>query len=325
MPEPSLWKFARAERAGSGLDVVGLGECSLDSVALVDGLPGLGAKVAVADRRELPGGQVATALLALERLGRRTGLICAVGDDAAAQGALEPLREAGMDLAGVRTVPGTRTRSAIVLVDRGSGERTVLGHQPQGLRIPPGEIDAQPIRAARVLHLDASDLDASLEAAEIARSAGTPVVLDADTPVPGIESLLRKVDFPIVSRDFADAYQEGGPARCVRGLVALGARFAVVTLGSNGALGGAAPGMGPDIRSPGFATTVRDTTGAGDVFHAGFIEGLLRGLPAQDVLRVANAAAALACRGVGAQSALPTPDELEALLDDSRVTSLQSA
>ena len=320
---PSLWKFSSSP--GADVDVVGLGECSLDSVALVDGIPALGAKAAVAERLELAGGQVATALLALERLGLRTSLICAIGDDVAGQGALAPLQATRMDLSGVRVIPGVRTRSALVLVDRGSGERTVLGHQPAGLRIRAGEIRAEEITRGRVVHLDASDLDASLEAAEIARAAGIPVVADVDTPVPGIESLLRKVDFPIVSRDFADAYSEGGPASCVRGLVALGARFAVVTLGKDGALGGATQGAGPDVRSPGFGTEVRDTTGAGDVFHAGFVWGLLRGLPAAEVLRGANAAAALACRGVGAQAALPTPEELEELLDGSHATSLASA
>ena len=62
---------------------------------------------------------------------------------------------------------------------------------------------------------------------------------------------------------------------------------------------------------------VVDTTGAGDAFRGGFISGWLRGGDAaevEDVLRYANAAAALKCRGLGARETSPTPDEVDGLL-----------
>jgi sugar/nucleoside kinase (ribokinase family) len=54
----------------------------------------------------------------------------------------------------------------------------------------------------------------------------------------------------------------------------------------------------------------RDTTGAGDAFHAGFLYGLLRGAEIEQSLRFANATAALKCRHLGARAALPTEAEL---------------
>ena len=54
-----------------------------------------------------------------------------------------------------------------------------------------------------------------------------------------------------------------------------------------------------------------DTTGAGDVFRAAFIYGLLKGLPPRDMLRFANAAAAVSCTRAGAMASVPTTDEAE--------------
>ena len=91
----------------------------------------------------------------------------------------------------------------------------------------------------------------------------------------------------------------------------LGARFPVVTLGGQGCIGGVGEAA---IEVPGFAVKARDTTGAGDVFHAAFVAGLLEGLDAPRTLRMANAAAAMNCRALGAQGGLPTRSELAEFL-----------
>ena len=98
----------------------------------------------------------------------------------------------------------------------------------------------------------------------------------------------------------------------LRGLVGLGARLAAVTLGELGALARTADGR--ELRSPGFVVEARDTTGAGDVFHAGFAWALLEGFGAEEALRTANAAAAMNCRSIGAQGGLPGRGELEEFL-----------
>ena len=143
------------------------------------------------------------------------------------------------------------------------------------------------------------------------------VVLDADTPTPGIDALLRRVDFPIVSREFAEKhFGTRNPLDCLRGLGSLGARFPVVTLGDRGAVAGGREGV---IESPAFQVAVRDTTGAGDVFHAAFIWGLLEGMSGTRILEVANAAAAMNCRALGAQGGLPSREELEDFLLGAQV------
>jgi sulfofructose kinase len=84
-----------------------------------------------------------------------------------------------------------------------------------------------------------------------------------------------------------------------------------VTLGDRGAVAG---GREEVIESPAFQVAARDTTGAGDVFHAAFIWGLLEGMSGARILQVANAAAAMSCRALGAQGGLPNREELEDFL-----------
>jgi hypothetical protein len=71
------------------------------------------------------------------------------------------------------------------------------------------------------------------------------------------------------------------------------------------------------IHVPAFPVHAVDTTGAGDVFRAGFVYGALSGWPTADILRFANAAAAVSCTRLGAISAIPTLAEVEELLRDT--------
>lgn len=304
-----------SEAAGaSDCDVIGLGQCSLDHVLEVDGMPPFGGKERALGYARLPGGQIATALLACSRLGLRTAFVGSVGDDVAAPEVLDPLRSEGVDVTGVRVVAGATSQQAVILVDRKTGERTVLWHRDPRLALEPGSVPLARFARARALLLDAGDPELATEAAGAARAAGRPVVLDADTPTPGIDRLLRAADFPVVSREFAIG-RFGSPEAAARALAEQGARLPVVTLGVRGAVGW---WQGKALASPAFAVDARDTTGAGDVFHAAFTAGLLDGCDAPELLRFANASAALACCGFGAQGGLPTRSEIAAFLAEAR-------
>jgi sulfofructose kinase len=305
-----LWR----ERAGAfDVDLLGFGQCSVDHVCTVEGLPRLGGKQGMLAYEVLPGGQVATAVLAGARLGLRGAFVGSAGLDAGAAIALAPLEAAGIDLAGVRRVPGAATRLAVILVDRASGERTVLGYRDPRLRLRATDLPEARLARTRCLLLDGEDPEAAAHAARAARAAGVAVVLDVDAGGAELAPLLAAADFPVVSRAFAEVYGDGDVRRGLARLVAAGAQMAVATLGEHGCLARIGE---HEIASPGFAITPRDTTGAGDVFHAAFAWGLLEGLAPEPLLRAANAAAAISCRALGAQGGLPTRAELAAFLRD---------
>ena len=308
-----LWDERVAEPE---LDLLGIGQGSIDHVCSVEGLPRFTGKEAMLAYDVLPGGQIATALLAGARLGLRGAFVGSIGTDPAGPAVLAPLVAAGIDASGVRRVAGASTRLAVILVDRASGERTLLWYRDPRLRLRVEDVPAARIARSRCLLLDGDDPEVGAYAARLARAAGVPVVLDVDRRAPGIDALLAEADFPIVSRHFAESFSGDGSLRGgLERLAGLGARLAVVTLGDHGCL---ALGQGRLVRSPAFQVTPRDTTGAGDVFHAAFVWGLLEGLDVEPLLLAANAAAALSARALGAQGGLPTRNELEAFLRHER-------
>ena len=299
------------------LDVLAVGLNSLDLLAVIDGHPAANAKTQMHHFAELPGGQSASAAAAMARLGLTTAYIGRFGDDEFGRRGLDSLRAEGVDVADVVTVPGATSQFAVVLVDRQSGTRTVVWNRHPGLTMTPGDVPARAVAAARVLHVDCHETAAVASAAADARRAGTRTVVDVERVRPGIDSLLRHIDVVIAAEGFPAEYT--GATSLGAALAALqretGAAVVCVTLGHEGSL---CLADGREIRTPAFPLQVVDSTGAGDVFRAGFIAGWLHGGEAaelEDMLRWANAVAALKCRGLGARTACPSLAELHAFLD----------
>jgi len=258
---------------------------------------------------------VATASLALAKLGVSSSYMGAMGNDAAAAAALAPLQRAGVDCSGVKRVSGGRTRRALILVEQAGGEREVRPERDPRVSLSRDDLDRARLESARALLIDSEDPEAAAWAAELAGAKGVPVVLDAGQSGEDCFELFSKVDFPIVSGEFAEYFWDGSAREALREIASHARCMAVLTLGAGGAI---AQARDSDrvIESPGFRVAALDTTGAGDVFHAAFIWGLLEGLSVEAVLRAANAAAALSCRALGAQGGLPDREALEALLEN---------
>jgi sugar/nucleoside kinase (ribokinase family) len=308
LSEAALWSpHDRRE-----LDVVGVGENSLDQVCVVERFPVSGEKQTVVAADTRPGGQIATSLLACARLGMRCRYLGVVGDDDARRRVLAPLREANIDLVRVQRVSGAATRSAVILVELGAAERTVLAHRDGKLLLRTEVLSRDDIACARILAVDTTDPDASSWACGVAREAGCAVVMDADEASPRVLSLLEQVDFPIVSSGFAESMGAGGaPERALRELAARGAKLSVVTLGHRGSIARIGDRT---IESPAYSVKAIDTTGAGDAFRGGFIWALSNRKGPVAALRAANAAAAMNCRALGAQGGLPNRGALEAFI-----------
>ncbi len=294
-------------------DVVGLGEASFDEMWVLSEAIRSGSKLAATRREKMGGGQVATALVACRRLGLSAAFIGKLGNDTAGRSILDGLEAEGVDVSAVRLVPGVRSRRALVLVD-GKGERTVAGLADPKTVLLPEELPPGTVTAGRVLHVDATHLDAAVAAARAARAAGRVVTCDLDRAVPGIEALLREVDVCITTRDVPE--QLAGERHVDHGLRALksfGPQIVCVTLGSDGAAGLAEKWEFhvPAMRPPG---PILDTTACGDTFRAGFIAALLEGRDLHGCLRFAAAAAALKTRDLGRRGC-PMRREVEELLE----------
>ncbi len=294
-------------------DVVGCGLNAIDYLITVPHYPAFNSKVRLLDVTIQPGGQTATALATLARLGCRTRYVGSVGSDELGERQLASLAELGIESRHVKVVRGATSQLAFILIDHQTGERTIIWDRDDRLALRPEDLDRTVITSGRILHLDGHDVAASIQAARWARQEHIPVVVDLDNAYPGVEDLLPLVDYLVTSAEFPERFTGLSDRRA--GLKALKERygnyFVAMTLGAEGVL---AYHEGEYIHMPGFAVACRDTTGAGDVFHGGFIYGLLQHMELEDTLRFANAVAALNCRALGARGGLPTLQQVEEFL-----------
>ena len=288
----------------STTDIVGLGLNAMDTICVAPQFPRANTKTAMREVRVEPGGQVATALATCTRLGLRARYIGSVGTDHWGQAQIASLREENLELH-IRQVEGAASQVAVIIVEEGVGERTILWRRDPRLQYPVNQLRRDLITSGRILHLDGCDTEAALQAARWAREAGIPVVVDIDEVYDeSTHELLRSVDYLIASADFAqDPYE-------------LANRYGCPVVGiTRGVEGSVFLDRGQLIESPAFKVPVADTTGAGDVFHGAFIFGVLQKWSLKDVIRFAHAVAAMKCRQIGARRGIPTLSQVREFLN----------
>ncbi|MEQ1922228.1 MAG: PfkB family carbohydrate kinase [Pyrinomonadaceae bacterium] len=296
-------------------DVVGFGTNAVDYLITVPKYPAFNSKIELEHYTEAAGGEIASTMAGLQRLGMRTAYAGRFGSDRAGEIGLGSLVDEGVDVSFGETVDGARTQIAFIIVDAASGERTILWQRDKLLAYD--EIAAPVDLAARckILHMTPHDTRASIRMATEAKANGAVVSIDIDNIFGGIEDLLPLVDICIASTEFTKKLL--GTTDVEHGLRELSSRFgcavAGVTLGKNGSL---VLCDGQLIETSAFDVPggCIDTTGAGDAFRTGLLYGLLTNTSVEESCRMANAVAALKCRGLGARSTLPTKIEAQTLL-----------
>jgi sulfofructose kinase len=293
------------------MDLVGVGLNAMDTLIPLPAFPAPGSKTEYREVSVLPGGQVASTVVACQRWGLSTRYVGKLGDDDAGRLHREAFARAGVE-ARLITVPGGASPQSLIMVDP-TGERTILGRRDDRVILEPEDLDREWIVNARALHVDGHDTAAATVAAGWAREAGIPVIADLDEIYPGLEALLMKIDYLIVSRDFPlRLLGEDDLETALRGMQSrYGCVLAAATLGEDGVLAW----DGRRFHSAAaYRVPVADTTGAGDIFHAGFIYGLLQGWGLGRQLDFACAAAAMNCMKVGARSGIESVGAIEELV-----------
>lgn len=308
-------------------EVVGVGQCSLDFLGRIDDYPPVDQKAELEGLTIQGGGPVATALVTLARLGVSTAFVGQVGSDDFGRQIGEGLETEGVDCAALRTVKGATSQVAFVSVEKGTARRNIFWHRGSTPPLRLGADDLELVSRCRVVHLDGLQLEASLAATVEARRHKVTTVLDGGTLRPGVERLLPHIDHLVVSERFARQF--GGA--CDLGAIAVdllqfGAASVTVT---SGALGCLSVERGGNLFSqPAFAVEAVDTTGCGDVFHGGYIYGLLQRWSLRRTIRFAAACAALKARALGGRTAIPRLSEVEMLLrgdTDNHASALSNA
>ena len=294
-------------------DVTGVGLNATDTLILLPKFPAYAGKIAFDEEMYSPGGQVASAMVQCATLGLRTKYIGTVGDDLRGKIQMESLEGSGIDISDVKVVPNCPNQTAYILIDKTTGERTVLWQRADCLRLEADDITEAMIAGTRLLHIDGHDTAAVSKAAALARKHKIPVTVDVDTIYQGFEQVLPNVDYLITSSDFPTAWtNEKDPFQALELIQQqYGMRVAAMTLGAYGAL---ARMGGRFYYSPAFVVNCEDTTGAGDIFHGAFCFALLKEMALPEALQFANALAALNCTAIGARGGIAGEEQARALI-----------
>lgn len=299
--------------------LVVLGSVNADHVLQVPTFPRPGETLHGRNYQVIPGGKGANQAVAAARLKADIGFIACVGDDAFGIESCERFKLDGMDIRGVKVQADCPTGIAMIQVsDRGENSICLSAEANDRLTAEAIEDDLPSIRAASYLLMQLeTPIDGIIKAAQVAKQAKTNVVLN---PAPARElpsSLLSCVDVITPNETEAQVLtgitvtDDTSAQQAATVLHQQGIEIVIITLGAKG-VWLSENGRGQLI--PGFRVSATDTTAAGDTFNGAFVTGLLENMPLESAIKFAHAAAAISVTRFGAQTSIPTRQEVDEFL-----------
>lgn len=292
-------------------DVVGFGTNAVDYLIVVPEYPAFDSKIRLTEYVQAAGGEAATTMAGLRRLGLETAYVGRFGDDKEGDFGVQSLRDENVDTRFAEQIAGARTQVGFIVIDERNGERTVIWERDARLAYDASEVPVEVAALTKVLHFTPHDAAACLRLARAAKESGAIVSIDIDNIFEGVEELLPHVDIFISSAEFPEKLV--GVRDRKELLREINRRFGCAVVGMTLGEKGSLILCGDEfVETGGFAVPggCKDTTGAGDAFRVGLLYGLIRGETVEAAARMANAVAALKCRKLGARTALPNVSEL---------------
>lgn len=290
--------------------LIAVGGACATGIFRVAEVPPLPAK-ALADRMcRVADGMALSAACAFVKLGGSAAIWARIGDDADGGFIRESVAAAGLDVSGLRTMPGGRSSQATVIVD-GAGRRLVVPFHDPGLDPAADWLPLPAIAGSGMVLCDVRWPEAAEAAFRAARDIGVPSMLDGEIAAPGVlHRLVPLADYAVFSD--AGLLDFTGLSDVPAALLAVAATHGGHVGATCGADGYAWVEAGSVRRVPSPAVDVVDTLAAGDVFHGAFALAILEGLPIAAAARFACTAAALKCTRFGGRLGCPTRAEVDA-------------
>lgn len=317
--------FETVRAAAKVFDVVGLGVSTVDLMMVVDEFPSHELVQRAHCSLLQGGGPIATAMVALSRLGCRTAMVDKLGDDWRGKHILEEFEQEGVSNDHIIVAKGHTSSIAAILVRKGDGARTITYSPGNVEELSASELPEHVISSSRILHLNGRHLEACLASARIARGHGVVVSFDggAHRFNEQLRQLIQLTDICIVARQFAYAFSgkedlQGSAAK----LLSSGPQIVVITAGVEGSW--VFDQMGQCFHQPAFkAGGTVDTTGAGDAYHGAFLCGILNNYDLRECAEFASAVAAINTEELGGRSALPSFNQTIKRLVEYKLAGLQ--
>jgi len=277
-----------------------MGIIPLDYLAAIPRFPELGGKADATHMTVQGGGPVPNAMVGLARMGCRTAVIAAIGDDHPGQVLLAELAREGVETAHMIVKKRTPSATAYGFIEP-DGRRTIVLHRR--IFIEPRDLRLSHYPVPRVLHLDGRDIEATVRLARWGKRAGATVTFDIGSMRNDVTPVLPLVDHLVVADSWALPYTgERETPRALARLAEICGGTVVITEGIRGATGLEA---GRRSHHPAYRIEAVDTTGAGDAFCGALAAALASDVAREAAVAAAAQAGADAVRRSGAQ---PVPE-----------------
>jgi len=292
-------------------DVTGIGCSAWDLIGIIKNYPARGEKERFISFEEHPGGQVATALVTVSRLGGKTAIIDNVGDDTYGGKIREALLEENIDVAHLYTDIGKTSLLACCMISQDTGERTIFFTTGTKRILGEEDVPDELILSSKCIMIDTHHGKASIKGATLARGANIPVVTDLERDYGYTEKLFQLGTHHIIPRDYILKYTgENDEERALKSVYHnYKPETVITTLGEDGSI--AYDGKEIIVQKAYKTGNTLDTTGAGDVFHGSFAFGLTRGYSLKENLKFASLVAGIKCGKLGGQKGIPYKEEID--------------
>lgn len=276
----------------------------MDTLVSVPYYPNEDTKLRAESSKPAGGGPVATGLVAAAKLGCETEYIGVLSDDAGGRFLKDDFKKYGVGTDNITVKSGYRSFTSVIWLSAETSSRTCVFDKGN---LPPLELTEKQIQAvknAELLMVDGNEMDAAVEAAQIARENGVKVLYDCGGLYDGVEKLLALTDIMIPSEEFSLGHT--GCKTVEEAAKKLYETYhpevVVITQGKKGGI----IYDGKDITAyPIYPAVVVDSNGSGDVFHGAFAAGITKGFDYLKCCHFSSAVSGLKCTGVGARESVP--------------------
>lgn len=293
-------------------EITGIGANVYDTLVKVPSFPVEDTKSLVEAVVTSGGGPTGTGLVAAAKLGASASIIAVLSNDAGGKFLLDDYKKYGVNTDFVDVRDG-ESFSATVILNSEAGTRTCLLNRGTLPKLKLNDVQIAEITASKVLMVDGNEMDAAVQAAELASHSGTKVLYDAGGLYPNVERLLPFVNILIPSAEYARGFTKKTDLE--EAAQDLFHRFhPEVVVITDGANGGVLFDGKKSVRYPAFPVNVADSNGAGDVFHGAFAYAVTRGWDYEYCCIFSSAVSALKCTKVGARPGVPYLADVEAFL-----------
>lgn len=288
----------------------------MDTLINVPNYPTEDTKLRATNSKPAGGGPVATGIVAVSKLGVDAEYIGVLSDDNGGQFLLKDFEKYGVSVDHVDIKSGYRSFTSVIWLSAATTSRTCVFDKGN---LPPlvlNEQQKEAIKGAQLLMVDGNELDAAVEAAQIARANGVKVLYDCGGLYEGVERLLQYTDIMIPSEEFSLAHTGATDAQeaAKRLYEMYHPEVVVITQGKRGGL------LYDGTRTvsyPIYPAVVVDSNGSGDVFHGAFAAAVVKGYDYETCCHFSSAVSAIKCTGVGARESVPDFDTVKAYLKEN--------